>query len=115
MEAGEVEKSKKFNLVDVLDYAPNAILSKTILKKATGNVTALSFSAGEVLKAKILPFDTLLQVLEGEAEVIIDGKSLTLGIGQSIVIPSHTQNTIKAIVRFKMVSTVIKAGYEDVM
>jgi quercetin dioxygenase-like cupin family protein len=115
MNADEVQRSKMFRAEDVLQYLPNAIGSRTIIKKTTGSVTALSFDAGEVLNAKVLPFDTLLQVIDGEAEVIIDGNASTLGIGQYIVVPPHTHNSIRAIVRFKMLSTIIKGGYEDVM
>jgi quercetin dioxygenase-like cupin family protein len=85
------------------------------MKKTTGSVTALSFDAGEVLNAKVLPFDTLLQVVDGEAEVTIDGNTSTLGIGQSIVVPPHAHNTLRAIVRFKMLTTIIKGGYEEVI
>ena len=69
MDDDEVQRSKMFRIVEVLQYVPNTILSKIIIKKTTGSVTALSFDAGEVLSAKVLPFDTLLQVIDGEAEV----------------------------------------------
>jgi len=103
-----------FRAEDVLQYIPNAIQSKTIIKKTTGSVTALSFDAGEVLNAKVLPFDTLLQIIDGEAEVIIAGSAYALRMGESIVIPAHTHNSIRAMVRFKMLSTIIKGGYEEV-
>ncbi len=65
-----------------------------------------------MLTEKISPFDTFIQVIEGRAEVVIDDKSNLLETGSSIIIPAHTRNTIKANERFKMISTVIKSGYE---
>ena len=115
MDGDEVERSKMFRAVDVLQYNPNTISSRTIIKKTTGSVTAMSFDAGEVLHPKVLPFDTLLQVIDGEAEVTIDGSATILGIGQFIVVPPHTHNSIRAVVRFKMLSTIIKGGYEEVI
>lgn len=72
----------------------------------------MSFDDGEGLSEKTSPFDTFAQIIDGNAEIVIDGKSNLLATGQSIIIPAHTSNTIKANERFKMISTVIKSGYE---
>jgi quercetin dioxygenase-like cupin family protein len=77
-------------------------------------VSAISIDSGEALMEKTSPFDTFIQVIEGHAEVLIDGKSSELATGQSIIIPAHARNTIKANERFKMISTIIKSGYEEV-
>jgi len=114
MESIEVEKSKVFIIVEILEYVPNSVVIKTIIKKTTGNVSAVSFDSGEALQEKISPFDTFIQVIDGTAEIVIDGISEILETGQSIIIPAHTRNTIKANVRFKMISTIIKSGYEEV-
>ncbi|MBK8880575.1 MAG: cupin domain-containing protein [Haliscomenobacter sp.] len=108
----EHEKSKIFIIVEIIEYVPNSVVIKTIIKKTTGNVTAVSFDSGEALTEKISPFDTFIQVIDGKAEVVIDDKSNLLETGDSIIIPAHTRNTIKANERFKMISTVIKSGYE---
>jgi len=108
----EIEKSKVFIIVEIIEYVPNAVVIKTIIKKTTGNVTAVSFDSGENLTEKISPFDTFIQIIEGRAEILIDDDSHNLETGQSIIIPAHTRNTIKANERFKMISTVIKSGYE---
>lgn len=108
----EQEKAKVFIIVEIIEYVPNSVVIKTIIKKTTGNVSAVSFDSGEVLTEKISPFDTFIQVIEGRAEVVIDDKSNLLETGSSIIIPAHTRNTIKANERFKMISTVIKSGYE---
>jgi len=113
MEIPELEKSKVFIIVEIIEYIPNSVLIKTIKKKTTGNVSAVSFDSGEALTEKTSPFDTFIQVIDGIAEIVIDGKSNMLDTGQSIIIPAHMRNTIKANVRFKMISTIIKSGYED--
>ncbi|MBV6427864.1 MAG: hypothetical protein KIPDCIKN_02387 [Haliscomenobacter sp.] len=108
----EHEKSKIFIIVEIIEYVPKSVVIKTIIKKTTGNVSAVSFDSGETLTEKISPFDTFIQVIDGRAEVVIDDKSNILETGSSIIIPAHTRNTIKANERFKMISTVIKSGYE---
>lgn len=113
VENSEIEKSKAFIIVEILEYIPNSVLIKTIIKKTTGNVSAVSFDSGETLTEKISPFDTFIQIIDGKAEVVIDGYSTSLDTGHSIIIPAHTRNTIKANVRFKMISTMIKSGYEE--
>jgi quercetin dioxygenase-like cupin family protein len=111
----EFEKSKVFIIVEIIEYVPNSVVIKTILKKTTGNVSAISFDSGEGFAEKTSPFDTFIQVIEGKAQVIIDSKSHHLVTGQSIIIPAHRKNVIKANERFKMISTVIKSGYEEVI
>ena len=113
MKNPEVEKSKVLNGAEIIDYVPNSVVIKTVIKKATGNVRAVSFDAGEALTGKISPFDTLIQVIDGRAEIVIDEKSNLLETGQAIIIPAHSSNYLKANEKFKMLSTTIKSGYED--
>ena len=108
----EVEKAKAHIVVEIIEYAPNSVVRKSILEKTTGNISVVSIDTGEALTEKILPFDTFVQIVDGRAEIIIDGKSNLLNTGQSIVIPAHTANTVKANERFKMIKTIIKSGYE---
>lgn len=109
----ELEKAKIHIIDEVIEYIPNSLVIKTIIKKNTGNISAVSFDSGEVLSEKTSPFDTFIQIIDGEAIVKIDSEMHKLGVGESIVIPAHTRNIIEAKVRFKMISTVIKSGYED--
>lgn len=111
-DAAEIEKSIGLIIVEIIEYVPNAVLSKTIIKKSTGNISIMSFDTGEALTEKISPFDTFVQVIDGRAEIIIDGKSNFIETGQGIVLPAHIPNTICANERFKMILTVIKSGYE---
>jgi quercetin dioxygenase-like cupin family protein len=112
MKNSEQEKSKAFIIVEIIEYVPNAVVIKTIIKKTTGNVTAVSIDSGENLTEKSSPFDTFIQIIEGKAEILIDAISQNLDTGESIIIPAHSKNIIKANERFKMISTIIKSGYE---
>ncbi len=112
IDSKELEKSKTHIIVEIIEYVPNAILSRTIIKKTTGNVTVSSFDAGEELAEKTSPFDTFIQIIDGAAEVIIDDKKYMLTLGEGIVIPAHARQCINANEQFKMISTIIKSGYE---
>lgn len=109
----ELEKSKVHIVVEIIEYMPNAVVSKTIIKKTTGNVTVSSFDAGEELSEKTSPFDNYVQIIDGAAELTIDDKEYKLKLGEAIIIPAHAKHHFNANVQFKMISTVIKSGYED--
>ena len=109
----ELEKSKAHIIVEIIEYMPNAVVSKTIIKKTTGNVTVSSFDAGEELAEKTSPFDTYIQIIDGTAEITINDKDYMLRLGEGIIIPAHAKHHFNASVQFKMISTVIKSGYED--
>ena len=109
----ELEKSIPHIIVEIIEYMPNAVVSRTIIKKSTGNVTAMSFAAGEELGLKTVPFDTFIQIIDGNAEVIISDKSQILKLGAGIIIPAHSPHCFNANEKFKMISTIIKSGYED--
>jgi len=112
METVEIEKSKVQITVEIIEYIPNAVVIKTILKKTTGNVSVMSFDSGEGLIEKTTPFDTFAQIIDGEAEIVISGESFFMVTGQSIVIPAHSSSFIRPNGRFKMIQTIIKSGYE---
>lgn len=112
MENSEFETSKAYIIVEIIEYVPNSVVIKTVMKKATGNISIMSFDTGEAFMEKMSPYDTFIQIIDGKAEIIIDKKSNVLATGQSIIVPAHAVNTIQANERFKMISTVIKSGYE---
>ena len=112
MDTSEIEKAKSHIIVEIIQYIPNAVLSKTIIKKTTGNITASSFDAGEELAEKSSPFDNYIQIIDGTAEITINGKINKLTLGQGIIIPAHATHQFNANVQFKMISTIIKSGYE---
>ena len=109
----ELEKSKAHIIVEILEYVPHAVVNKIIIKKTTGSVTVSSFDTGEELAEKTSPFDIYIQIIDGAAEVIIDDKKHVLGLGEGIIIPAHTSHCFNANQQFKMISTIIKSGYEE--
>ncbi|CAH0189638.1 cupin domain-containing protein [Chryseobacterium sp. Bi04] len=108
----ELEKSKIHVTSQIVGYLSNSVLSRTIIEKITGNISAISFDDGEGLPEKTSPFDTFIQIIEGKAEIIIDGIPYFLEEGECITIPAHQSNAIKGNKRFKMILTLIKSGYE---
>jgi len=115
MKNADLEKSKVFDIVEILEYVPNSVVVKTIINKITGNVVAVSFDSGKELSKKSSPFDTFIQAIEGKAEICIDDIPNLIETGQSIIIPAHSYYMVTTNVRFKMISTIIKSGYEEVI
>src|SRR6476620_11900455 len=109
----ELEKSKPHIIVEILEYVPNSVLIKTIIKKTTGNITVTAFGAGEELAEKTSPFDTFIQIIDGAAQVEIRGKQYKLRLGEGIIIPAHSSHCFNANEQFKMISNIIKSGYEE--
>ena len=113
VEIAEIEKSTPHIIVEIVEYVPNSILIKTIIKKTTGNITVSSLDAGEELAEKTLPFDTFIQIIDGSAQLEIGNKKYKLRLGEGIIIPAHSAHCFNANEQFKMVSTIIKSGYEE--
>ncbi|MDQ1332196.1 MAG: hypothetical protein QG576_230 [Bacteroidota bacterium] len=109
MESNEFEKAKVFSFNDSVEYASGGILSKTVLKKETGNISLFSFAKGEALSEHTSPFDAMIQVVDGKGEVTIGGKPFILDAGQSIIMPANITHAVKAVEKFKMVLTMIKS------
>lgn len=112
MDNNEVEKAKPLIVVEIINYIPDSFVHESILSKTTGNVSVVSIDACEALTEKASPFDTFVQIIDGKAEILIDGISNLLETGQCIIMPAHSSHTIKARERIKMISTTIKSGYE---
>jgi quercetin dioxygenase-like cupin family protein len=109
----ELEKSKAHIIVEISEYVPNSVLTKTIIKKTTGNITVSAVDEGEELAEKTLAFDSFVQIIDGSADVIINGGKFKLALGEGIIIPAHSSHSIEATEQFKMISTIIKSGYEE--
>ena len=110
MESNEFEKSKIFSFSESIDYSDGGVVSKTVLKKQTGNISVFSFEKGEALSEHTAPFDAMIQVVEGNGEVIIGGTPFTLGKNQCIIMPANIPHAVNAVERFKMVLTMIKSS-----
>ena len=109
MVAIDVEKAKAVIIVEIIEYVSNSVVSKTIIKKSTGTVSVVAIETGEGLTEKTAPFDTFIQIIDGKAEIVINGKSNILNTGQSIIIPAFIPHIVKANERFKMILTNIKS------
>jgi quercetin dioxygenase-like cupin family protein len=94
---------------DVVAYQTGAVVSRTLLKSPGGTVTAFAFDAGEGLSEHTAPFDALVLMVEGEAEVSISGSPHHLQAGQLLKLPARQPHAVKAITRFKMFLVMIKA------
>ncbi len=111
-ETTELEKSKAHITVEIIQYLPNTMVSKNIIRKITGNIRASSFDASEELAEKTAPSDNYIQIIDGEAELTIKDKKFHLRKGEDIIIHAHSSHIFNANEQFKMLSTVIKSGYE---
>lgn len=108
-----MEKLKKQAVETLVDYFPNAVVSKTIIKKTTGDVIIYSIGEGEHLPEKFIPFDTYIQVIEGTATFVINNTKCLIKQGECIIIPAHIKHHVAAGAQFKMMCTIIKSGYEE--
>lgn len=96
------------NMGKMIEYADQGIVSKQIIKNEAGNITLFSFDKGQSLSEHTAPFDALVQILDGRAQIYIDKKSFILGIGEAIIMPANTPHALNAVERFKMLLTMIK-------
>ena len=110
METNEFEKSKVFTFNESIEYSDGGIVSKTVLKKQTGNISLFSFAKGEALSEHTAPFDAMITVVDGKGEVIIGGKSFLLEAGENIIMPANITHAVNAVEKFKMVLTMIKSS-----
>lgn len=104
----EVEPAA-FSLTDSIEYQKDTVVSKQLIKKDTGTVTLFAFSEGEGLSEHTAPFDALVQVLEGEAEVTIANKTYKVKQGEMIIMPAHRPHALQASRNFKMLLTMIRS------
>jgi quercetin dioxygenase-like cupin family protein len=110
MSSNEFSKSQVFSFSDSVDYADGAIVSKTVLKKQTGNISLFAFAKGEALSEHTAPFDALIDVVDGKGEITIGGNLYILEKGQSIIMPANIPHAVRAVEKFKMVLTMIKSN-----
>ena len=95
--------------VDMVGYQDGAVVSRTVLKQPAGNVTLFAFDVGQELSEHTAPYDALVQVLDGEAEITIAGRPHRLRAGDMIVMPATQPHAVKAAARFKMMLTMIRS------
>src|SRR5512136_2962639 len=98
-------KSEVLKIADLASYQEGAIVSRQITKEEAGNVTLFAFDQGQELSEHTAPFDALVHLLDGEAEIRISGRSYNLKAGDAIIMPANEPHALKAIRKFKMLLT----------
>ncbi|MEE4111463.1 MAG: cupin domain-containing protein [Desulfobacteraceae bacterium] len=102
-------KGKAFNLLEHVDYADGSVVSKTLIKKEIGNITLFAFDQGQGLSEHTAPFDAVVQILDGAAEITIGGQPQVVSAGQMLIMPANISHALQAKVRFKMLLIMIRS------
>ena len=97
-------------LAGLVDYQDGAVVSRTLLKKSTGSVTVFAFDRGQELSEHTVPHDAFVYVIAGEAEIVVSGAPHRLTQGDAILMPGNRPHAVKAVGRFKMVLSMLRAG-----
>ena len=104
----DFDVAKTANMVGLVDYAPDAVVSKTLIKKETGTVSLFAFDKGQGLSEHTAPFNAMVNVIDGEAIIIIDKVEHQVKTGEFIIMPANITHALEASERFKMILTMIK-------
>jgi len=107
---GRLLPGRKADLVDLVSYGESSVVSRTIISSKAGTVTLFAFDQGSELSEHTAPYDALLHVLEGKAEVTVEGEASSLGHGEAIILPAGKSHAIRALSRFKMLLTMVRTG-----
>lgn len=102
-------KSEVFNLDSMLDYQEESVVSRALMNKDVGTVTLFSFDVDQGLSEHSAPFDALVYIFDGEAEITISGNLFILTKGQMIIMPANEPHALKAIKKFKMMLIMVKS------
>ncbi len=104
-----VPPAKAVELAKLVDYSQGAIVSRTLAENAAGTVTLFAFDEGQGLSEHSAPYDALVQVLDGKAELIIGGKSVPASAGKLVIMPADVPHAVRAPQKFKMLLTMLRA------
>lgn len=100
---------KALTLSELVTYQDGSVVSKTLIDKKIGTLTMFSFGAGQGLSEHTAPFDAVVQIVDGEAEVVINGETQIVNAGQLIIMPANIPHELKAVKPFKMLLIMIRA------
>jgi len=101
-------KGKVLNLEGMIEYSAGGVISKQVLKNQSGNITLFSFDKGQGLTEHTAPFDAMVQILDGAAEITIGGNPHLVSKGETIIMPANISHALQAVERFKMLLTMVK-------
>jgi quercetin dioxygenase-like cupin family protein len=102
-------KARAMHAQELISYQPGAVVSRTILDKKAGTITVFSFDEGEGLSEHTAPFDATVLILDGEAEITIDGDPIRARAGEMVIMPADRPHALRAITQFKMMLIMIRA------
>lgn len=102
------EKGKIFKAAQLVDYSDGSVVSKELIHSNAGSVTLFSFDEGQGLSEHLAPFDALIQVVDGEMVLNVEGTDYHIKAGESFVIPSGAHHSVRAEQKFKMIITMIR-------
>jgi len=105
----EVRASRVWKLTGLIGYQEGAVVSRTIIDRGAGTVTLFAFDEGQGLSEHAAPFDALVHVIDGEADVTLSGKALRLRSGEMAILPANRPHALRASKRFKMLLTMIRS------
>ncbi len=101
--------ARVLHTAELVEYQTGAVVSRTLINQKTGTVTLFAFDAGQELSEHTAPYDALVQVLDGETEIVIAGLHYQLGAGDLIIMPANDPHAVKALTKFKMMLTMIRS------
>ncbi|MFH2138588.1 MAG: cupin domain-containing protein [Candidatus Omnitrophota bacterium] len=104
-----INKVEVINLADCVSYQKGAVVSKTLIDKKIGTVTVFAFDQGQGLSEHTAPYDATVSVIDGEAEIVIDGSAYNVKAGEMVSMPANKPHSVKAVVKFKMMLIMIRA------
>jgi len=105
----EMYKGKALDLKTLIDYSADSIVSKTLIDTKAGTITLFAFDLGQGLSEHTAPYDAVVQIIDGDAEITLGGNPVRAGAGNMVVMPANIPHALKAIKRFKMLLTMIRA------
>jgi len=106
----ETYRGKALEVKALIEYSTNSVVSKTLIDTKAGTITLFSFDVGQSLSEHTAPYDAVVQIVEGEAEITIGGNAVHAGQGTMVVMPANVPHALQAAKRFKMLLTMIRAS-----
>lgn len=105
----EMPTAEVSRLLELVNYQDGAVVSRTLVHRATGTVTLFAFDEGQGLSEHTAPFDALAHILEGSAEIVVSGKPLLTKAGEAVLMPANQPHSLKALTKFKMLLSMIRS------
>ncbi|BBO73218.1 cupin [Desulfosarcina widdelii] len=107
-EKANAPKGTAFNLENHIEYAAGSVVSKTLIKKEIGNITLFAFDQGQGLSEHTAPFDAVVHILDGKAEITIGGQPQNVSAGEMLIMPANISHALHAVEPFKMLLVMIR-------